>query len=336
MKRSGKVRDAKVDRLPTPPRGRSRLRPQDSRGIRTRLLRLQELFKFQSQVEFAGEGGVAVSTLKGWMLPRNAKAPDMANLLAFARYLGVSLDWLLVDPMLPEFRGADRPRNELGEALREHVVALLRPEFRRYPGLVGDAVPTGAELLEIAVEGARERVRTAARVRSRAARAARLGAMAAAHMESVQARLRAAGRDDLAAELDLRLIVQAVEAAEAILDEHTEDELKWAARSVDVERADTPAEQKSESALEPGLAGSASAQGSWNSDRPEGGESGALQHPGELDRPSPGSAVTARGAEEGAVDASATANARETANATAPATAGDGGKDCQEEHSESV
>lgn len=212
------------------PRGRSRLRVQDTRGIRTRLLSLMGLFNFATQAEFASEAGVPVSTLKGWMLARDAKAPDLANLLSVGRRLGISLDWLTVDPMLPEFRDADRPRKELGDAVREYAVSALKPQFRQFPGLVGDTVPSGDEMLSAAVEWAAKRVGAAAETRRRTARSARFVVGALERIESVRARLVDEGRADLAAKLDTGVIAREFAAAEAVIDAAMEDELREAAR----------------------------------------------------------------------------------------------------------
>lgn len=157
------------------PPGRSGLKRHDAAAIAKRVRQCIKLTGCTSIAHLAAAADIADSTLKGWIIGK-PKAPDVANLLTFARRMGISLDWLLLgateDPFLSQNIGAEH--QDLGDALRSRVVAQLRPHFRRFPGVLAEATPSGEKLIEAAVVVARRHATAAASERARRNQHARL------------------------------------------------------------------------------------------------------------------------------------------------------------------
>ena len=213
------------------PRGRSGLKRHDAAAIAKRVRQCIKLTGCTSIAHLAAVAGIADSTLKGWIIGK-PKAPDVANLLIFARRLGISLDWLLLgateDPRLPQNLGAEH--QELGEALRARVVSELRPHFRRFPGVVAEATPAGEELIAAAAAVARHRVTDAASERARRSQHARLQQESAKELASKLAELVAEPslkrRSAIAASLDLEAISQRFSEREYLVDRAVDPELE--------------------------------------------------------------------------------------------------------------
>lgn len=148
--------------------------PLEAREIASRLRKyLADHFGTRYEAAVAKGTGIPGKAIYRWTSEdeKGLKTPATASLIALARGIGISPNWLLLG-VGPEELGALMPRAELAEALRAHVVAGVRVAEHAIPAEVEEATPSGEVLLAANVLAGRSdflRWRDADRARRHAA-----------------------------------------------------------------------------------------------------------------------------------------------------------------------